>query len=223
MRVIKRFIIVFLLFPIWVPINIYADSLQDDFNEFYLKYISIINDRRKPKLELLKSLERFLKDDNIELRIFAKYIKSLCLASPKDNFNKSIEILKEINKKIRDLSTETKQEIIKKYFRKEPMIDIQALTKLNEVFIQNLKNQKNIKLAVGISNYFFQLEKLFYLLSSPPENCGKALCLNDLFYEVSINNAVLTRYFYNEIPIIRQNTDQIKLWYIDIFKHVPDK
>lgn len=221
-----KFKYIFVLLAIFLSdiTNLYAIINENErFWTFYEKYIYVINDRKTSKNEVLNELSAFLKSSNIQIKIFSTYLRAICLASPQDNFESAVRSLKEINKLVEKLSVDTKRSIIENYFRRQPLVNIKALTKINEIAVRNLKKQNNNELVIGFSNYFFNLAKLFYKLSTPTENCGNVPCLNDLFYEVSINNATLNRYFYNSIPELRQNSEQMKLWYIDIFKHVPDK
>lgn len=188
------------------------------------QHITNINKRSADKSKILPAFEGLTASGNAEVDVFAGFVVALCRANPRDGFAAANEQLSKLIPLINKMPVEQRKNVVNEFFRLEGAgLDIQNLTRLNDMMLQNIEEAKNEKLINGLSLYFYQLAQIFYLFSEPTEKCGMLPCLNDFYYSLSFNNALINKYFYNSYPVVKDHSDQIKLWYIDIFKHVPEK
>ena len=210
--------ILFIRFPIA------AESEIEQFKTHLKQWMPDINSRMTTdKMTLKSEVTAFTGSNDIRIQIYAKYILALSNASPADNFQITNQLLADIIPVVEKLKAADKSFIIGNFFRIDPIVDIFKITQLNDRLMMQIRDTENFILLEGLSLYFYQLAKIFYLFSVPTEKCGDSPCLNDFFFNLFQNNALIDKYFYSNNQSVKTRSNEMDLWYIDIFKHVPEK
>lgn len=201
-----------------------VDEQTTLFKDFIRNNIAEINDRSNNNTTIVQKLNKYAENENVNIRVYAKFILAISVAEPANNFESANMHLESLCDLIKNIPDKQKKEVISEYFRDETVsINIRKITVLRETMMRGILQSQNFDLLEGLSKYFYLLAKSFYIFSTPTEMCGNSPCLNDYFYIVSLNNRLISKFFYNSNEQVKKRTDQIKLWYIDIFKHAPEK